>query len=54
LRLNAVRKELQLADPTDTNISDIAFKYGFTHMSYFANEYKKMFSALPSQDLQKN
>ncbi len=54
LRLNAARKELLLADPKDISISDIAFKYGFSHMSYFTSEYKKMFFTLPSQDLQKN
>ncbi len=54
LRLNAVRKELLLADPKNTTISDIAYKYGFTHMSHFTSEYKKMFKVLPSKHLQKN
>ncbi len=54
LRLNAVRKELLIADPANMNISEIAFKYGFTHMSYFSSEYKKMFAELPSNTFQKN
>ncbi len=53
LRLNAVRKELLLADPENTKISDIAFKYDFIHMSHFGETYKKMFGQMPSETLQK-
>ncbi len=52
IKLNAIRRELLVAS-ADINISDIAFKYGFTHMSHFAQEYKKMFSKLPSESLKK-
>ncbi len=53
LRLNAVRKELILSDPNSINISEVAFKYGFTHMSHFSSEYKKMFSEIPSKTFKK-
>ena len=49
LRLNLIQKELLLANQDDIKISDIAFKYGYRHMSHFANEYKIMFGELPSK-----
>jgi len=51
LRLNAVRKELQLADPKQHTISEIAMKYNFIHMNHFSAEYKKTFGENPSQTL---
>jgi len=53
LRLNAVRRELLVADPQSMNISNIAFKYGFTHMSHFSQEYKRMFEETPTETFQK-
>jgi len=49
LRLNIIQKELLLAYQDNIRISDIAFKYGYRHMSHFANEYKMMFGELPSK-----
>ncbi len=51
LRLNAVKKELLLADSKTATVNDIAQKYNFFHMSYFSQEYKKLFSETPSQTL---
>lgn len=51
LRLNAIKKELLLADPHSFNISNIAQKYNFFHMSHFSLEYKKMFGQTPSETL---
>jgi len=51
LRLNAARKELLIADPVNMNIMNIAYKYCYTQMSYFASEYKKMFGELPSETI---
>jgi len=51
LRLNAIKKELLLADPHSVNISNIAQKYNFFHMSHFSLEYKKMFGKTPSETL---
>ncbi len=53
LRFNSVKKELLLADPKQHNIADIAHKFGFTHMSFFSSEYKKMFNELPSTTFHK-
>jgi len=49
LRLNAIQKELLFTNSDNTTISDIAYKYGYRHMSHFANEYKIMFGELPSK-----
>jgi AraC-like DNA-binding protein len=54
LRLNAIQKELLLADPHKTTISDITLKYGFFHPSHFGAEYKKFFQETPTQTLYKN
>jgi len=51
LRLNAVRKELLLADAKVATINNIAQKYNFYHMGHFSAEYKKLFSQTPSQTL---
>jgi AraC-like DNA-binding protein len=54
LRFNAIYKELCLADPHNTTISDITLKYGFFHPSHFGAEYKKFFQETPTQTLYKN
>src|SRR5581483_3259393 len=47
LRLNAVRRELQ--QPSNSNsISDIALRYGFSHMSRFSHQYRRLFDEPPS------
>jgi AraC family ethanolamine operon transcriptional activator len=51
LRLNAIHKELLLADANNTLVSDIALKYGFFHPSHFGAEYKKFFQETPTQTL---
>ena len=51
LRLNAVKKELQLADAHSVSIADIALKYDFIHMGHFAAGYKQHFGETPSQTL---
>lgn len=51
LRLNAIKKELLLADPHSVNIAEIAQKYNFFHMSHFSLEYKKLFGQTPSKTL---
>ena len=53
LRLNTIKKELQLADPSSVKVSDIVFKYGYKHMSHFASENKKIFGELPMHDYKK-
>ncbi len=53
LRFNAIKNELLSADPHIQTISDIAFKYEFTHVSHFSHEYGKMFGELPSETFHK-
>ncbi len=51
IRLNAINQELMTADCETVVISKIAFKYSFTHMSHFINEYKKLFGKRPSSTM---
>jgi AraC family ethanolamine operon transcriptional activator len=48
LRLNGVRRTLKLAQP-QASVHDIAARWGFWHMSRFADDYRRMFGELPSQ-----
>ncbi|WCN16619.1 helix-turn-helix domain-containing protein [Marinomonas mediterranea] len=50
VRLNAVHREL--SDATEeVAVQDIASDWGFMHLSRFANDYKTLFSELPSETL---
>lgn len=48
-RFNAIYQELKYATAIDTTISDIVAKYGFTHMSHFTKEFKRLFHKIPSE-----
>lgn len=48
-RLNRVKRDLRMTDPSDKNISDIANRWGFWHMGQFASDYRKLFGELPSE-----
>lgn len=50
VRLKHVRKALIEAEP-GTMITDIAQKWGFTHMGYFSKNYANHFGVLPSETL---
>lgn len=47
-RLQRVHHELLTASP-EVTISEIATKWGFTHMSDFAKRYRRMFGRTPSE-----
>lgn len=49
MRLNAVRRLLRSTSPEELLIGDAAARWGFTHLSYFAREYRDLFGELPSQ-----
>lgn len=49
LRLNAVRRLLRSTSAEELLIGDAAGRYGFSHLSYFAREYRDLFGELPSQ-----
>ena len=40
LKLNHTHEDLQLADPKTTNVTNIAMKWGFSHLGRFSNEYR--------------
>lgn len=51
MRLNGVRRMLKSADPQRHSVQDIAARWGFWHLSHFANDYRRMFGELPSETL---
>ena len=51
MRLNLVRHTLHRTLPHDHGIGDIATNAGFSQLSHFAAEYKRLFAELPSQTL---
>ena len=50
-RLEAVRRELLIATPEETTVTEVATRYGFTHLSGFAAIYKKSFGESPGETL---
>lgn len=50
-RLNGVRRALRRADPARDSVQDIAARWGFWHLSRFAQYYREMFGELPSDTL---
>nr|GID82099.1 AraC family transcriptional regulator [Actinoplanes derwentensis] len=51
LRLDEVHAELSRSDPGQTNVSEVAYSWGFTHLGRFAGAYRSRFGATPSQTL---
>jgi AraC family ethanolamine operon transcriptional activator len=51
MRLNGVRRMLKSANPERQSVQDIAARWGFWHLSHFANDYRRMFGELPSETL---
>lgn len=54
MRLNSVRRELRQATPERLQIQDVAARWGFWHLSHFANDYRAMFGELPSETLRRS
>lgn len=53
-RLEGVRRDLLATDPASgTTVSAIAFRWGYLNLGEFAGTYRKRFSELPSQTLQR-
>lgn len=50
-RLTAARRQLMRAHPGSSRVIDIAMACGFSHMSYFARDYRALFGELPAQTL---
>lgn len=53
IRLNAVHRLLRSTSADELLIGDAAARWSFTHLSYFAREYRDLFGELPSQTVRK-
>jgi AraC family transcriptional regulator, ethanolamine operon transcriptional activator len=52
-RLGAARRLLLEEDPGELSVTTAAMRCGFSHMSYFARDYRALFGELPAQTLGK-
>jgi AraC-like DNA-binding protein len=52
-RLAAVRSALAASDPFSETVQSIARRWGFTHLSRFAQEYRRQYGELPSATLRR-
>jgi AraC-like DNA-binding protein len=50
-RLDAARRDLLRADPKAATVTQVALRYGFSHLSRFAGDYQQTFGELPSATL---
>ena len=51
LRLDGVHAELSRSDPWQVSVSEVAYRWGFTHLGRFAGAYRKRYGVAPSQTL---
>jgi AraC-like DNA-binding protein len=51
LRLDGVHAELTRGDPRQVSVSEVAYRWGFTHMGRFAGAYRARFGVPPSRTL---
>ena len=51
IRLGRVRAELLRSDPSKVRVTDVAMRWGFPHLSRFAQQYRDLFLELPSVTL---
>jgi AraC-like DNA-binding protein len=51
LRLDGVHAELTRADPWRVSVSEVAYRWGFTHLGRFAGAYRARYGVSPSQTL---
>lgn len=54
LRLNGAHRDLKLADPTETDVTQIATGWGFWHLARFSMYYRRLFGEYPSETLRKS
>lgn len=54
LKLNHAHEDLEFSELGTTTISEIANKWGFSHLGRFSQKYKELFGVLPSETLHKN
>lgn len=53
-RLNAVRRQLKVADAKTDKVVEIAKRWGFHHMGHFSADYRAIFGELPSETLRRS
>ncbi len=53
LRLDRIHGELSQA-PAETNVSDVAFRWGWTHLGRFAAAYRERYGQAPNRTLRRN
>ncbi|GAA2689352.1 AraC family transcriptional regulator [Actinoplanes palleronii] len=53
LRLALVHDGLRAADPGETTVAQVAYRYGFTHLGRFAAAYRERYAISPSETLRK-
>ncbi|MEV8314451.1 AraC family transcriptional regulator [Streptomyces sp. NPDC059900] len=51
VRLTRVRDELRAAEPGSLSVSEVAHRWGFSHLGRFAEQYHARFGELPSETL---
>jgi AraC-like DNA-binding protein len=51
LRLDGVHAELSRSEPWQVSVSDVAYRWGFTHLGRFAGAYRARYGEPPSQTL---
>ncbi|WP_067506677.1 AraC family transcriptional regulator [Actinoplanes sp. TFC3] len=51
LRLEGVHAELLRADPSEISVSEVAHRWGFTHLGRFAGSYRDRYGMTPSETL---
>ena len=51
LRLDKIRQEL-LSASVDSNVSEVAMRWGYTHLGRFAAAYRKRFGEAPNETRQ--
>lgn len=51
MKLNEVHRELRANGPGDVRVSDVAMRWGFTHLGRFSTEYRRLFGERPRETL---
>jgi AraC-like DNA-binding protein len=51
VRLDEVHAELSRADPWQVSVSEVAYRWGFTHLGRFAGAYRARYGVSPSRTL---
>jgi AraC family ethanolamine operon transcriptional activator len=52
-RLRATRRDLFRSSPDETQVRQVALRWGFWHSSQFAQDYRRAFGELPSDTLKR-